>query len=76
MVQVVQITDDREAALATVCDRVEGLTMDDASTTPYLLIGSVDEIVLHMMTCNERWGISYFVVRELDDFEPVLHALR
>ncbi len=76
MVQVVQITDDREAALAKVVDRVEGLTMDDAASTPYLLIGSVDEIVLHMMTCNERWGISYFAVRELDDFEPVLRALR
>jgi probable F420-dependent oxidoreductase len=76
MVQVVQITDDREAALTKVVDRVEGLTMDDAASTPYLLIGSVDEIVLHMMTCNERWGISYFAVRELDDFAPVLRALR
>jgi len=76
MVQVVQITDDRESALAKVCERVDGLTMDDASSTPYLLIGTVDEIVLHMMTCNERWGISYFAVRELDDFEPVLSALR
>lgn len=76
MVQVVQITDDREAALAKVVDRVEGLTMDDAASTPYLLIGSVDEIVLHMTTCNERWGISYFAVRVLDDFAPVLRALR
>ena len=76
MVQVVQITDDRDAALAKVCDRVEGLTMDDASSTPYLMIGTVDEIVLHMMTCNERWGINYFAVRELDDFEPVLRSLR
>jgi probable F420-dependent oxidoreductase len=75
MVQVVRITDDREAALAEVVDRVEGLTMDDAASTPYLLIGSVDEIVLRMTTCNERWGISYFVVRELDGFEPVLRAL-
>jgi probable F420-dependent oxidoreductase len=76
MVQVVQITDDREAALAKVVDRVDGLTMEDASSTPYLLIGTVDEIVVQMMTCNERWGISYFAVRELDDFEPVLRALR
>jgi probable F420-dependent oxidoreductase len=76
MVQVVQITDDRDAALAKVVDRVDGLTMDDARSTPYLLIGTVDEIVLHMMTCNERWGISYFAVRELDDFEPVLRSLR
>jgi len=76
MVQVVQVTDDREAALAKVVDRVEGLTMEDAEATPYLLIGTVEEIVLHLMTCNERWGINYFAVRELDDFEPVLRALR
>jgi probable F420-dependent oxidoreductase len=76
MVQVVKVTDDREAALAKVVDRVEGLTMEDAAATPYLLIGTVDEIVLHMMTCRERWGISYFAVRELDDFAPVLRALR
>ena len=33
-----------------------------------------DEIVLHAMTCRERWGISYFVVRELDEFAPVMQA--
>ena len=76
MVQLVKITDDREAALAEVLDQVEGLTMEDAASTPYLLIGSVDEIVRHMTTCNERWGINYFAVRKLDDFEPVLRALR
>ncbi len=76
MVQVVQITDDREAALSEVRDRIDGLTMEDAASTPYLLIGSIDEIVQHMTSCNERWGISYFAVRELDDFEPVLRALR
>ncbi len=75
LVQIVQITDDREAALETICERVEGLTMADAETTPYLLVGTVEEIVLHMLTCNERWGINYFAVRELDDFEPVLEAL-
>ncbi len=76
MGQVVQFTDDREAALTKVCEQVAGLTMDDAASTPYLLIGTVEEIVVHMMTCNERWGISYFAVRELDEFEPVLRALR
>lgn len=76
LVQVVQVTDDREAALRKICDRVEGLTLEDAAVTPYLLVGSVDDIVLHMTTCKQRWGISYFVVRELDGFEPVLRAVR
>jgi len=76
LVQMVQITDDRDAVLEKICGRVEDLTMEDAAVTPYLLVGSVDEIVLHMATCDERWGIGYFVVRELDEFEPVLRALR
>jgi probable F420-dependent oxidoreductase len=75
LVQMVQITDDRDAALGRICDLVDGLTIEDARETPYLLVGSVDEIVLHVMTCRERWGISYFTVRELDEFEPVLRAL-
>ena len=75
LVQVVQVTDEREAALTKICERVDGLTMDDAAETPFLLVGTVEEIVVHMTTCNERWGISYFAVRELDDFEPVLRAL-
>ena len=75
LVQVVQVTDDREAALASICEHVDGLTMDDADVTPYLLVGTPEEIVSHMMTCRERWGISYFAVRELDDFVPVMTAL-
>ncbi len=54
LVQVVQITDDRDGALATICQRVDGLTMADASATPYVLVGTVDEIVTHMTACNDR----------------------
>jgi hypothetical protein len=71
----VQITDDREAALAEVCAAVDGLTIEDAAAVPYLLIGSVDEIVAQLHANNERWGISYVAVRDLDTFEPVLRAL-
>jgi hypothetical protein len=76
LVQVVQVTDDRNAVLEKICGQVEGLSIEDAMVTPYLLVGTPDEIVLHMATSNERWGINYFVVRELDDFEPVLSVLR
>ncbi len=75
LVQVVQLTDDRDGALAKICERVDGLTMDDAAETPYLLVGTVDQVMNHMITCNERWGINYFAVRALDEFAPVLAAL-
>jgi probable F420-dependent oxidoreductase len=76
LVQVVQLTDDRDGTLSKICERVDGLTKDDARETPYLLVGTVDQVVDHMVACNSRWGINYFAVRELDEFEPVLRALR
>ena len=54
----------------------EGLTIEHADAIPYLLVGTVDEIVDKLSTCHARWGISYFVVRELDSFAPVIAALR
>lgn len=76
LVQMVAITDDREAALATACDNAEGLTLQDARNIPYLLAGTVDEIAGHIRACRDRWGITYFAVRELDDFASVIAALR
>ena len=40
------------------------------------MIGSIDEIVGHVHACRDRWGITYFVVRALDDFAPILDAFR
>jgi hypothetical protein len=74
LTQVVTITDDRAAALADVCAELPGLALEDAATMPYLMIGSVDEIVEHIHACRDRWGITYFVVRELDTFAPILEA--
>jgi probable F420-dependent oxidoreductase len=76
LVQVTQVTEDASAVVARVCERIEGLTAEDAASTPYLLIGTVDEIVAKLLACRERWGITYFVVRELEAFAPVIAALR
>ena len=76
LVQVFEVTDDRDAALGRIRRRVEGLTLDDARSIPYLMVGSIDEIVDHVHDCADRWGITYFVVRELEEFAPVLDALR
>jgi len=76
LVQIVDITDDRSAALAAVCDRIRGLSAEDAAVIPYILVGTVEEIVEQMQVSKQRWGISYYVVRELEAFEPILQALR
>lgn len=76
LVQMVELTDDRRSVLSGLAGEVDGLTVEDASTTPYLMVGSVDEIAGHVVACCERWGIDTFVVRALDEFAPVMNALR
>ncbi len=76
LVQVTTVTADRSAAIAEVVGRIEGLTAEDAQTTPFLAIGTHAEIAEHLSKCRERWGISYFTVRDLEAFAPVIALLR
>jgi probable F420-dependent oxidoreductase len=76
LVQVAEVTDDRDAKYAELVASVEGLTLEHAAQTPYLLVGTVDEIVDQILGHRERWGITYFGVRTLDDFGPVIAAFR
>ena len=76
LVQVVEITDDRRTTASALAERITDLTVDDALATPFLALGTPDEIAAHMRAAQERWGISYFVVREAETFAPVLDRLR
>jgi probable F420-dependent oxidoreductase len=76
LVQVTRFTDDRSAFIKEVLNRIDGLSADDARATPYLLFGTPDEIAAKIHACRERWGISYFVVRECAEFSDVINALR
>jgi probable F420-dependent oxidoreductase, MSMEG_2516 family len=76
LVQVVNVTDDADAEIAKLCDRVDGLSTSDAVETPYALIGTVDDIAEKLERCRERWGISYFIVRDHDQFAPIVDRLR
>ncbi len=76
LVQVLDITDDAAASIAQLVERVDGLTAADVEETPYVLIGSVDQIADKVARCRERWGIGYFSVRAVEAFAPVIGALR
>ena len=74
LVQHVAITDDRAAAVAPLA----ALTRTDPAVlaaTPYVLVGSVTEIVEHLHGVRERWGFSYFVTRDADATAPLIEAL-
>jgi probable F420-dependent oxidoreductase len=75
LVQVVNVTDDADAAIADLCQRVDGLSVRDVVDTPYAMIGTVDEIAEKLERCRQRWGISYFIVRDHDQFAPIIQRL-
>jgi probable F420-dependent oxidoreductase len=76
LVQAVVVTSDRREAAEAFCAKVPGLDVRHALSAPFLAIGSHDEIAAHLLACRERWGISYYVVRDIDSFAPVIGALR
>jgi probable F420-dependent oxidoreductase len=76
LVQAVVVTDDRRKAAEQIAHRVPGLSVPDALSAPFLAIGTHDEIADHLVACRNRWGISYFSVRDLVGFGPVIHRLR
>jgi len=80
LVQVCEVTDDREAALGEAIDEEGGITAEIAAVTPYIAVGTVAEIVEHFRAGHDRWGITTYVVRcpdqaKIDAFAPVLAAL-
>lgn len=76
LVQQVVVTDDRHGAAEDFATRVPGLAVDDALATPFLALGTHDEIAAHLLACRQRWGISYYSVRSIEEFEPVIARLR
>ena len=75
LVQAVVVTEDREGAAAAIAERV-GIDVHDALSTPFLCLGTHAEIAGHLMACRERWGFSYFTVRDIQAFAPVMARLR
>ena len=68
------MTDDRRAAATAVAGST-GMTVEDVLSTPFVCIGTHVEIVRHLVACRERWGFSYFSVRDIDVFAPVMEQL-
>ena len=76
LVQVVAVTDDRDVAARAMVERGLVPTVDDAFATPFLAVGTHAQIMAHLRDCRERWGITYFSVRDIDAFAPVIDLLR
>jgi probable F420-dependent oxidoreductase len=55
---------DRRALAEELARRWSTLSVDDVLASPFVLLGSVDEMVEQLQAQRARWGISYYVVQE------------
>jgi len=76
-IQRVIVTDHRREAAEELQKRWTGLSVEEILEAPYVLIGTVDEMVEALYARRERWGLSYFVTFEpyLDVFAPIVAKL-
>ncbi|HXY94294.1 MAG TPA: TIGR03621 family F420-dependent LLM class oxidoreductase [Acidimicrobiia bacterium] len=74
LVQQITITEDRRAAVEQTAARVDG-DPEVMLAAPYMLVGTVDEIVEQIHEARDRWGFTYFVTRSLDPTARVIDAI-
>lgn len=77
LVQRVIPTEDRQASIEELSTRVVGSSAEDIAGTPFLLIGTPQEMAAQIRRQAEDLGISRYVIREpaVPDLEPVLTLL-
>jgi len=75
LVQHIAVTDDREQAVAPIA-AFTGVDPAVLLASPYLLVGSVSQIVEQLHHARERWGFTYYVTRDADATAPVIDRLR
>jgi probable F420-dependent oxidoreductase len=75
LVQAVVVTDARSRVAEDLGEDL-ATPSSDVLTTPFLCLGTHEEMAHHLLTCRARWGISYFTVRDIDAFAPVMALVR
>jgi probable F420-dependent oxidoreductase len=76
LIWAVAVTDDRQSAAERLA-AAHRLTTEQVLASPYFLIGSVEQLVEHLLALRERHGISYFSFfpGDTDAFAPVVARL-
>lgn len=76
LIQAVAVTDHRVQAADQLASRF-GVARDLVLETPYVLVGTIDQICETLRQRRERYGISYLSVfeRDMEEFAPVVARL-
>jgi probable F420-dependent oxidoreductase len=64
LVQVVTVTDNRTQVLADLSGRLNGTPVPVLDRTPFVLVGSIDEMAAQLVRQAGEFGITRYVVRE------------
>ena len=77
LVQVVIVSDDRRAEAERLAEQFPALTVDDLLDSPFLLLGTHQQMVEQLVERRERFGVSYVAVFEPAhvDLAPVVEQL-
>ncbi len=75
LVQAVVVTEDRRQAGIDIAAHT-GMDTADILCSPFLCLGTYEEIAQHLWECRERWAINYYSVRDVEAFAPVMGLLR
>ncbi|GAA1962482.1 TIGR03621 family F420-dependent LLM class oxidoreductase [Kitasatospora viridis] len=74
----VRVTDDRQAEAEAVAAEEPFLTAEQALESPFILIGTVEEIADQVLRHRERYGFTSFTVQRpfMEAFGPVIELVR
>jgi probable F420-dependent oxidoreductase len=77
LVQAVTVTADRAGAVQALAHRFESASAEDVAGTPFLLMGTHEEMAAQLQAQASQLGITSYVVREpaVPDLEHVLALL-
>ena len=74
LIQVGHVGSDGPAVLSKMASDF-GADVELLEASPFLLVGTVDQIVDKLSSLRERLGVSHVVVRDAEAFAPVVAAL-
>ena len=79
LIQVVKVTGDRRKAAAEMAEEYRGtMTAEQILETPFLFVGTIEEMAEQIIRNRDRYGFTYYTVHEpyLDEFAPVIDRVR
>ena len=77
LIRRVIVTDHPRQAAEELVPTWKQLSAEEVLQSPYVCIGTKDEIVESLQARRERWGLSYFVTFEayMEAFAPIVARL-